>query len=560
MVLPMPRPIKHKTTGVYYLRIRVPSDLRENAKGRTVVLTVGSRKAKVTVGDDVKVSLQTKDWTEAKERFRIADMDLQAIWEGLRNGPVKLTNKQVFALAGRFYRMFAEGLENEPGGAVRWQHVKAANAVVANGGPNGRLLIGTEAKFKATADALEKRFGSFLDLFLDQEGLEVEPESRFRLLRAFKDAGDLSADKLERNAQGDYSPDANVARYPAWASPVAQPEQPKAYVSIGHLFDLWKKQHQSLGGAQSSVRRWEPVIDQFITFLGHDNAEKVTRPDVVRWRQELLDSGKISPNTFKKVNRAALNSVFAIGVDNLKISANPVDGVKAPAQKRILERPKGFTKEEAEKILKAALAAETDPRHMAAHTRFARRWLPWLGAYTGARMGEMAQLRKQDLYEKNGLHCVRITPEAGAVKDKEVRVIPLHPHLIEQGFVEAVKSKPEGPLFYPKKTTNAAPWDVPRDNLAKWVRASVGIDDRRIEPNHAWRHRFKTVADAAGIETKYQNRITGHVAANMGDYYGDNEEETLFREVSKLPRYLDERTEGGIEGINAAVPAEGRDR
>ncbi|WP_353619222.1 DUF6538 domain-containing protein [Stappia sp. BW2] len=539
----MPRPIKHKKTGVYYLRTRVPSDLREKAKGRTVLLTVGPKKAKVTVGDAVKVSLQTKDWAEAKERFRIADMDLQVIWESLRNGPIKLNNKQITALAGRFYRMFTESLEDEPGSAEKWQQVKAANAVASSGGPYGRLLIGNEAKIKATAEALEKRFGPFLDLFLDQEGLEVDPESRFRLLRAFKDAGDLSADKLGRNAEGDYSPDANAARYPAWTSPVSQEDQPKAYVSIGHLFDLWKKRHKSKGGALSSVLRWEPVIDQFIAFLGHDNAENVTRRDVVNWREELLDSGKVSLNTFKKTNRAALNSVFRVGVDNLLIETNPVDGVQAPLQKVVRLRPKGFTKEEAEKILKAALAAETDPTHMTAHTRFARRWLPWLGAYTGARMGELAQLRKQDVYEKNGLPCIRITPDAGTVKDKEVRTVPLHPHLVTQGFVEAVKAKPEGSLFYSNKTKRREPWGVTRDNLAKWVRESVGIDDMRIKPNHAWRHRFKTVADAAGIEMKYQNRITGHVATSMGDYYGDNEEETLFREVSKLPRYLDQRIE-----------------
>ncbi len=98
MVLPMPRPIKNKATSVYYLRIRTPSDLREKARGRTVTLTIGTQKASVKIGDAVKVSLQTKDWSEAKQRFRVAEAELQTIWEGLRNGPLKLNNKQVFAL------------------------------------------------------------------------------------------------------------------------------------------------------------------------------------------------------------------------------------------------------------------------------------------------------------------------------------------------------------------------------------------------------------------------------------------------------------------------------
>lgn len=101
MVLPMPRPTRHNTTGVYYLRVRVPSDLRDKAKGRSIVLDIGPKKAKVTIGDAVKTSLRTKDLAEAKERFRVAETNLALIWEGLRNGPQKLTNKQVFALAGR---------------------------------------------------------------------------------------------------------------------------------------------------------------------------------------------------------------------------------------------------------------------------------------------------------------------------------------------------------------------------------------------------------------------------------------------------------------------------
>ncbi|WP_029064080.1 DUF6538 domain-containing protein [Labrenzia sp. DG1229] len=539
----MPRPTKHNTTGVYYLRVRVPSYLRDKAKGRSIVLDIGPKKAKVTIGDAVKVSLQTKDLAEAKERFRIAETNLAMIWEGLSNGPQKLTNKQVFALAGRFYRVFAETLEDNPGSTAMWQRVKEANDFAAKGGPLGMLGIGNEAKAKGIAREMEDRFGPFLDVFLNEEGLEVDTDSRRRLLKAFRDAGDRAADKLERNAEGDYAVDTNDARYPAWKSPVTRPENASAYVSIGQLFKCWQKQQETLGGAKSSVRRWRPVVDQFIGFLGHDHAEKVTRADIVRWRQELIESGKISPNTFKKTNRAALNAIYAVGVDQLLVASNPVIGVKAPSQKRVLTRPQGFTKEEAITILKAATEAEADPLHMADHTRFARRWLPWLCAYSGARMGEVAQLRRQDVYVKDGIDCIRITPEAGTVKDKEVRVIPLHPHLVEQGFVEALRSKPEGPLFYPRNSKDEEPWGVTRDNLAKWIRKSVGVTDTRIKPNHAWRHRFKTVADAAEIEVKYQNRITGHTAANIGDFYGDNEEKTLFREVAKIPRYvIDENT------------------
>jgi len=71
-------------------------------------------------------------------------------------------------------------------------------------------------------------------------------------------------------------------------------------------------------------------------------------------------------------------------------------------------------------------------------TAAATRWVPWLCAYTGARVGEIVQLRKQDLRSVGGVWVLRITPGAGTVKNKEAREVVLHPHLVEQGFPEFV--------------------------------------------------------------------------------------------------------------------------
>ena len=54
----------------------------------------------------------------------------------------------------------------------------------------------------------------------------------------------------------------------------------------------------------------------------------------------------------------------------------------------------------------------------------------------------------QDIHNENGLWIVRITPEAGAVKGRRARVVPIHEHLIEQGFIEFAKAQGDGPLFY----------------------------------------------------------------------------------------------------------------
>jgi hypothetical protein len=85
-----------------------------------------------------------------------------------------------------------------------------------------------------------------------------------------------------------------------------------------------------------------------------------------------------------------------------------------------------------------------------------------------------------------GIDAIRITPDAGTQKVRQSRTVPLHPHLIEQGFLAFVKSSGRGPLFYnPAKGTPDKPepsnprkprYVKAREHLAQWVR-EIGITD-----------------------------------------------------------------------------------
>lgn len=43
---------------------------------------------------------------------------------------------------------------------------------------------------------------------------------------------------------------------------------------------------------------------------------------------------------------------------------------------------------------------------------------------------------------------MRFTPEDGSIKTDESRIVPIHPHVIEQGFLDFVKTRTGMPLFY----------------------------------------------------------------------------------------------------------------
>src|SRR5918993_2906439 len=86
MPLAMARPWKHPKTGIFWLRKRVPDDLRP---------LVGKR--------EEKRSLQTKDPAQVRKLHAQALADVEAQWANLRKGSMTLGHPEAHAIAGQFY-------------------------------------------------------------------------------------------------------------------------------------------------------------------------------------------------------------------------------------------------------------------------------------------------------------------------------------------------------------------------------------------------------------------------------------------------------------------------
>jgi integrase len=247
------------------------------------------------------------------------------------------------------------------------------------------------------------------------------------------------------------------------------------------------------------------------------------------------------PRSAKTINDsylAAANAVFSYGVNQLLIPANPAaDLAKVRVPKAPKLREKDFTKTERKIILQAALVPAS--ASLSSERVLARRWVPWLCAYTGARVNEITQLRKGDVQKIEGVWTVLITPEAGGVKTNEARIVPVHEHLIEQGFIDAIRDKPEGPLFYkpdPAATSARGQHKQVGTFLAAWVR-ELGVTDPAIRPNHGWRHTFKGICLEVGIEERAADYMQGHAPKGQGRRYGANTVPALAAQLAKFPRF-----------------------
>jgi integrase len=402
------------------------------------------------------------------------------------------------------------------------------------------LLIEDDAR---KAAGLEERFGAFADATLAHKGIRVDAASRAKLLQQVARAMDEVAEKLQRNAEGDYRADENASRFPGWKDK-AEPQAPITVdgAAITGLRDGWAKEATAAGKASvSTLRAYDHSIRKLVEFLGHDDAARVTPENVVAFKDARL--AQINPRTGKPISAktvndgdlAALKTVFGWAVKNRKLPSSPAAGIAVAVAKPVRARPKGFTEIEAGAILKHASSYRPAGKE-APKTAAAKRWTPWLCAYTGARIGEMVQLRKEDVRRERAVYVLRINPEAGTVKGRRFRDVPLHPHLVELGFAEFVKAAPQGYLFItPTKNGGwRGPWHAAKNRVTKFVREVVS--DPQVQPNHGWRHRFITQCREHGVDQEIRRMITGHKGEGVDEVsYGDPA--GLYREVCKLPSY-----------------------
>lgn len=73
------------------------------------------------------------------------------------------------------------------------------------------------------------------------------------------------------------------------------------------------------------------------------------------------------------------------------------------------------------------------------------------------------------------------------------RVVPVHSALEDEDFLKFAKSTKKGPLFgdlAPDRFGSRG--GTGTKILSRWIR-SLGVTDKRISPNHSWRHRRSVV-------------------------------------------------------------------
>lgn len=148
--------------------------------------------------------------------------------------------------------------------------------------------------------------------------------------------------------------------------------------------------------------------------------------------------------------------------------------------------------------------------------------------FTGARLEEIGQLDANDIYNDNGIWCIHIHADLETnrrVKNKgSIRKIPVHPKLIELGFIDFVQSLPPAGKLLRTITSRT---DHRTSTFSKWwgrFTKEIGVHSKQ-KTFHSFRHTFKRTMRDVGANAEHVNAIQGHSdgGSTSGQYGRDKD-------------------------------------
>nr|WP_162245456.1 site-specific integrase [Methylobacterium sp. Leaf466] len=296
-----------------------------------------------------------------------------------------------------------------------------------------------------------------------------------------------------------------------------------------------------------AVREWKQALGRFPI-----KAVEVREFRGLHFKKIVIENDRLKRPTLadRTINKylSALGAFCQWLMQNGHLETNPVDGMHLGKDRRP-SKIHPYTPDQLNKIFASPLfvgsQSEDEPHKPGnVHVRDHRYWLPLLALFTGARLGELAQLLASDVRQDRGRWIIHVTTEGDpskVIKTKgSMRVIPVHPTLERLGFL-SLHAECTGSRLFPEIKPDT------RGSLAghysRWYARylkRIGVKDDGSVNFHSFRHGMADALRRAGYRDEEFGFLLGHTQATTTGRYGllaegDLAQRCLMIEAVKFP-------------------------
>lgn len=275
------------------------------------------------------------------------------------------------------------------------------------------------------------------------------------------------------------------------------------------------------------------ALKEFAEAIGGDlRVSEITKRIASTWSDGLIKEGKSKVYAANCVSHVA--QLFDALARKDVVSDNPVRGlivVKKKEKAALRSAGHGwepFEVQQLQRIFDPSNLSKTRMEHV--------RWGALIGLYTGARVGEIAQMFLRDFVIENGMKCVLIHADndGQTIKTDEggERRAPLHPDLLRLGLwerVEALRQAGAERLFPAMRIDSAAgKGNAISKGFAYYV-AGLGIKPRRehgIVGMHSLRKTVIQTLQGSSLTDERRRALVGH---EQGDPLPDTHSTSYMR-------------------------------
>lgn len=218
------------------------------------------------------------------------------------------------------------------------------------------------------------------------------------------------------------------------------------------ILDRWAAER---GVVKKGKDTHEAVARWFYERTERKPVERITRQDVLAFKDKLLAEGQTVANTNMKLSR--LRTLLGWAYQNDLAPSNVAEGISVKVADGGKMQRQPFSLSDLQAIFSSPVYANGDrPKGGRLEAAY---WLPLLGLFTGARLEEIGQLRVSDVQlkeypDQDGkmlsgwfLHITGATDDKGQANriknSASERLVPLHPELERLGFIAYVEKLPD---------------------------------------------------------------------------------------------------------------------